>query len=120
MAPIEVDLANFLFPDLKMNLLPMEGELLEFYHATWALGSGRSEISGGGAKKVGKAGKAGLIRETINIYIYIYILTFTCILIIYIYIHIHQYSFWNLLDGLRGSKSSISIAWICLCVFQAF
>ncbi|CAL1147267.1 unnamed protein product [Cladocopium goreaui] len=30
---VAVDLANFLFPDLKMNLLPMEGELLEFYHA---------------------------------------------------------------------------------------
>ena len=30
-----MDLANFLFPDLKMNLLPMEGELLEFYHVTW-------------------------------------------------------------------------------------
>jgi hypothetical protein len=35
MLHLEVDLANFLFPDLKMNLLPMEGELLEFYHATW-------------------------------------------------------------------------------------
>ena len=27
-----VDLANFLFPDARMNLLPMELELLGFYH----------------------------------------------------------------------------------------
>ena len=25
-------MANFLFPDLRMNLLPLEAELLEFYH----------------------------------------------------------------------------------------
>lgn len=29
---VAVDLANFLFPDARMNLLPMELELLEFYH----------------------------------------------------------------------------------------
>ena len=28
----EVDLANFLFPDLRMDLLAVERELLEFYH----------------------------------------------------------------------------------------
>mmetsp|Transcript_33025 Transcript_33025/g.102467 ORF Transcript_33025/g.102467 Transcript_33025/m.102467 type:complete len:142 (-) Transcript_33025:60-485(-) len=30
---VAVDLANFLFPDLRMNLLDVEEELLGFYHA---------------------------------------------------------------------------------------
>lgn len=30
---VAVDLANFLFPDLKMDLLSMESDLLSFYHA---------------------------------------------------------------------------------------
>ncbi|CAJ1384127.1 unnamed protein product [Effrenium voratum] len=30
---VAVDLANFLFPDLRMDLLAVERELLEFYHA---------------------------------------------------------------------------------------